>query len=86
MAIGDKKNTRGVLEMRIRTKKRFVKESFDADSNGLIEVEGRLAEGGKRFVVVDTPEGTEHHCWNFDLIKATAKEREELKKRRLIKS
>ena len=73
--------------MKIRTKRRLIVEKFDPDSiNAIIEVEARIPEGGGRFVVVDIPEGTEHRCWEFDLIKASAKEREELKKRRLIKS
>ena len=72
--------------MKIRTKRRFIVEKFDADSNPIIEVEARLPEGGGRFVVVDIPEGTEHRCWEFNLIKASAKEIEELKKRRLINS
>jgi len=72
--------------MKIRTKRRFIVEKFDADSNPIIEVEARIPEGGGRFVVVDDiPEGTEHHCWEFEVIKASAKEKEELKKRRLIK-
>ena len=72
--------------MKIRTKRRLIVEKFDANGNEIVEVEARIPEGGSRFVVVDIPEGTEHRCWEFDLIKASAKEREELKRRKLIKS
>ena len=72
--------------MKIRTKRRLIVERFDGNENEIVEVEARIPEGGSRFVVVDVPEGTEHRCWHFELIKASAKEREELKRRRLIKS
>ncbi len=72
--------------MKIRTKRRLIVERFDGNENEIVEVEARIPEGGGRFVVVDIPEGTEHRCWEFDLIKASAKEREDLKRRRLIKN
>lgn len=70
--------------MRIKTKRYLIIESL-VDRDKVVEVEARLPEGGGRFVVVDVPDSPEHRCWYFNLIKATAKEREELKRRRLIK-
>ncbi len=69
--------------MKIRTRRRLIVERFDGDE--MVEVEARIPQGQGRYVIVDVPEGTEHRCWYFDLLGASAKEREELRLRGLIK-
>ncbi len=69
--------------MKIRTRRRLIVERFDGEE--MVEVEAKIPQGQGRYVIVEVPEGTEHRAWHFDLLGASAKEREELRIRGLIK-
>ena len=68
--------------LKIRTKRKFLVEM--GDTNETVEVDAEVAPDDGRFVLVKMPDTT-YRCWEFELIKASGRERSELRKRRLLK-